>query len=62
MNRYALLSTLYAIHHGNESVLSDVFKLKQKQTGKNAIVCGKQTININEVRQVIQSANCALVS
>ena len=30
INHYALLRALYAIHHVNESVLSDVFKLKQK--------------------------------
>lgn len=38
MNRNALLSALCAVHHVNESVLSAVFKLKQKQIGKNAIV------------------------
>ena len=30
MNRYALLSTLYAIHHASKSLLSDILELKQK--------------------------------
>ena len=30
MNCYVLLSTLYAIHHANESVLSAIFELKDK--------------------------------
>ena len=39
MNRYALSRALYVIHHASETVLSDTFELKQKETGRNTIVC-----------------------
>ena len=34
-------------------------KLKQRKTGKNAIVCEKENINVCKVTQVMQSVNCA---
>ena len=40
-------------------VCSDVFRVKHKWCGENAIVCGKQNKNVCKVKQIMQTVNCA---